>query len=1034
MENGQPIFRVLGALEVWQGEKRIRLGGSRQERVLGLMLLDANRQVPLQRLVRAVWDDDPPATAEHQVRKIIADLRQSVPGGSSAIRTEGDGYLIGVDDERLDLGLFTARLARAREATRLGLPADAVSELRSALELWRGPVLGGRGGAVIDSVASALEERRLAASEELIELQIASGEAGEVIADLRTLVADHPLRESLRARLMLALYHCGRQAEALEEYDTARRLLADELGIDPGPELSRRYEDILRNSPDVAPPEQPGPATPDAAAAGVRTLPYDLPDFTGRHAELATLLDIGTAEDETLRLVTIDGMGGSGKTALAVHAAHRLAPRFPDAQLCVDLHGFSPGQQPLEPGAALDLLLRMLGVPGNLIPEDTTGRIVLWRTVTADRRMLLLLDNASDAAQVRPLLPVSAGALVLVTSRVRMTGLDGAVAVSIPQMSSADSRELLSRAFGAERVDAEQEAVADLIELCGHLPLALRIAAARLRTRARWTVRDLTARLGAEEGMLRELESGDRSVSATIALSYHALPESHRRLLRRLGAHPGTAFDVGSVAALAGISVTAAERVLDGLLDAHLLEQRAPDRYAFHDLVRSFVRSLVSAEDFRTEQDEAWQRLLADYLVTSRAAADILSPGRRDIPLGDIPPGPDRGHGARPVPRDEAGALRWFDAERPNLISAIRLAIGRGTDRQAALLARDLGSYLQRRGFLRDLLETGEAAVAAARRARDDVLERGALIALAVALRHAGWLKEAMNLLNQALESAVRAQDQRDEAVILSRIGTQHSMLGNYAEALRMKERAAGLRQEPDSEHGQAWTLIGIGSDQFHLGLYDQARDTARRALQAHRELGNSDGEVMALVNAANAASGQRDHDAALGYLREAYPVAERMISSDGLALVRVRMCDAYARRGDYQAALRAGGEALDAARSARRPGLVASAENIMGLARLRLGDPHAALDRYRGALEAALEAGSRYEAARAWAGAGDALHALGRTQEARPRWETALRHFTDMGVPEASEAAAKLVRTQTAASSEPNGTRRYRPPERVSA
>lgn len=1019
LENRQPTFRVLGSLEIWQGEKRIRLGGPRQERALGLMLLDANRQVPLHRLVRTVWDEDPPATAAHQIRKIIGDLRQRIPGGSSVIRTEGTGYLLLVDDERLDLELFAARLARAREATRLGLPANTVTELQSALELWRGPVLGGRGGPVIDSVASALEERRLAAHEELIELQIANGQAGEVIADLRTLIADHPLRENLRAQLMLALYHCGRQAEALEEYDAARRLLANELGIDPGPELSRRYEGILRNSPDLAPPEHhTTPTTPAASwvpvASNVCTLPYDLPDFTGRHSEFRTLLDIGTAVNQALGLVTIDGMGGSGKTALAVHAAHHLTSRFPDAQLYIDLHGFSPGQQPLEPSVALDLLMRMLEVPGGLIPEDTTGRISLWRTVTANRRMLLLLDNASDASQVRPLLPVSASAMILVTSRVRMADLDGAVAVSTGRMSSADSRELLSRAFGAERIDAEQEAIIDLIELCGHLPLALRIAASRLRTRTQWSVRDLTARLSAEEGMLRELESGNRSVSATIALSYHALPESHRRLLRRLGAHPGTAFDISSVAALADMSVTAAERILDGLLDAHLLEQQAPDRYSFHDLVRSFVHSLVSAENFEAEQHDAWQRLFEDYLVTSRVAADILLPGRRDIPLGL-----DKVQDVRPILRDGTDALRWFDVERPNLISAVHRAIGQSTDRQAALLARDLGNYLQQRGFLRDLLEIQEAAVIAARRVDDHVLERSALIALAAPLWHAGRPKEAMNLLEQALESALQVQDQQDEAVILSRIGTQHSMLGDYAEALRKKERALRLQRELDSKRGKAWTLIGISSDQLHLGRYDQALATARRAFDYHRELGDSDGEIMALVNAANAANGKRDHEAALSYLRKAHSVADQVASSDGLALVRIRMCDTYVRQGAYQMALNSSSEALDAARSVQRPSLVAIAENVMGLARLQVGEPDAALELYRNALEVALESDNRYEAARAQAGTGDAMHALGREAEALAHWEMALRHFTDMGVPEAAEVAAKLACAQAGSADE---------------
>lgn len=1019
-------FGILGPLEVWHGENRIQLNRPLQRCILGVLLLEAGRTVSLGRLIEAAWGSEPPATAQHQVVKLVSDLRKRLPADPELLIRDGAGYRVVIDEEQLDLGLFGIRLGRARQATEEGSPLNAADELQEALGLWRGPVMGGEGGAVIASAAAVFEERRLTAAEQLVDFRLAAGEAVEVVGDLRPLIAEYPLRESLRVQLMRALSHRGRQAEALEEYAQARHLLAETLGVDPGPELTRTYEGILRGSPEYCPPSgSPTPAHPPATARilvdlPVCALPYDVQDFTGRHAETEALLSMADRPGPAVRLFAVDGMGGSGKTALAVHVAHALRAKYPEAQLFVDLHGYSPGNAPLTPGEALGALLRSLGVPGEHVPEETTARKALWRTVTEKRRLLLILDNAVDTRQIRPLLPVSADALVLVTSRNRLADLDGGASLATSRMSRSDCRALLTRCVDRERTEAEPEAVDALIELCGHLPLALRIAASRLRARAQWRVQDLVDRLSDEQCQLDELESGDRSVSATIALSVRALAPDHQMLLRQLGAHPGTDFGVGSVAALAGVTRPRADRSLDVLLDAHLLEQQSADRYSFHSLVRSYVHQLAAEAQFTDERERALHRLLDDYVTTSRAAADILQPGRRDIPLGLPADAP--GHQS---PRDETAALDWFDTERINLVRSVHLAQRMGLDRHVVMLARDIGNFLQQRGFLSVLLEMDTIAVEAARRVGDKLLERSALISLSAPCWHMGLHRWALQVLEQALDLAVAENDPADEALIVSRMGSQRSNLGDFTDGVKHKARALRLHERLHDQRGVCWALIGMSSALVSLGRHETASTCAARALSLAKTLGDADAEIMAQVNLANVCNGRDAHDDALRHLQDALSVAERTGAVDGLAVVHVRLADTCTRTGDLDRALALGSQALELAQAIGRPTLTATAQNILGAVHHQLGDAEAALVRYASALEAADEAESRYETARALAGMGHALHLQGRTEDAWSRWDAALADFTAMRVPEAATVAEAM------ASARRSGPARWRLPTR---
>jgi DNA-binding SARP family transcriptional activator len=493
-EDAKVRFRILGSFECWDGPDRVRIGGPVHERVLVALLLEPGRVLPVYRLVEAVWDENAPATAAHQVRKAVAELRQRIPDGRTLIVTDGPGYRAAVAPDQSDLSPFIEGLRQAREAVAAGRSADAAESLREALTLWRGPVLSDSGGSVIAAASVALEERRLTAVEQLFTMRLAAGESSELVGELREFIGAQTLRETLRGQLMLALFRSGRQGEALEEYEKVRELLAAELGIDPGDRLQELHQGILRNSPDLAIPIPAGgsAALPPLLNETRSTLPYDLRDFTGREEEMSRLLGfVEESERSGPLIVAIDGMGGSGKTSLAVRAAHQLADRYPDAQLYLDLRGFTAGEQPLSSATAAVTLLRMLGTPGEWIPDDAEGRTALWRKTTTRYRMILLLDNVVDEAQVRPLLASSVGTLILVTSRSLLVDLDATHCVSLGTMLPRDSVALVSRVLEDRRAKAEPEAVAELAELCGHLPLALRIASARLRKRPRWTVRYL---------------------------------------------------------------------------------------------------------------------------------------------------------------------------------------------------------------------------------------------------------------------------------------------------------------------------------------------------------------------------------------------------------------------------------------------------------------------------------------------------------------------------------------------------------------
>ncbi|NUS05461.1 MAG: tetratricopeptide repeat protein, partial [Nonomuraea sp.] len=693
----------------------------------------------------------------------------------------------------------------------------------------------------------------------LVEAELAAGRHGDLLDELALQVTAHPLREKLAGHLVLALHRAGRQADALAAARSYRAALADEQGLDPGHAFTELERAVLADDPAL---RLAGPA-PVASAPPRRStfLPYDIPDFSGRAAELRRLAD------ERSPVVTIDGMAGIGKTTLAVHVAHRLADRYPDGRLFLDLQAHTAGREPVDAAAALEALLRQLGVPADRLPVTLVERSALWRAELAGRRVLAVLDNALDAEHVRPLLPGRSDTLVLITSRRRLVDLDGARALSVDVLDERDAAELFERIVG-DRARDEPDAAREVLRLCGRLPLALRIAAARLQHRPRWTVSYLADRLRDHRRLLD-------GVSAAFALSYEQLDEAEQRMFRLLGLVPGRDIDARGAAALAGVPEEEAEELLEGLLDAHMLLQLQPGRYTFHDLLREHARSIA-------DDDGAVLRLLTHYLHRSRAAVDLLFPDslahREGLPQPAAPVAPLR---------DAAEAIDWLDAERANIIATavhgpeiclgmLALVMRPYLDRQAhhddaitlhtltLRRSRKLGHHEFEARALTDLAwaywrlgdyERAEDHALQALDARTEPHERArALLTLAnVALRRRHD-PQAEHLLKQALDLTRIGADTWGEAHVLGILALLLDRAGRPEEARRHLDLALALHRKVGNPAGEAVTLDHLGVVLSRQGEPAQARARHEQAAALYRELGDTSGESAALNGLAEAA------------------------------------------------------------------------------------------------------------------------------------------------------------------------------------
>jgi DNA-binding SARP family transcriptional activator/Flp pilus assembly protein TadD len=891
-------YRILGPLEVSADGRALDLGGSRQQRVLAALLLTPNRIVPLDRLVEMAWDGEPPATADRQVRNRVAALRAVLTRFGGLIDTKESGYALRVGPGELDAERFDELVARGREAR-----DPAV--LREALALWRGPALAGFGGEPLRRAAAALEEKRLVALEECVDLELAAGRPAAMVAELRAAVRENPLRERLVGQLMTTLYRVGQRDEAMDVYRALAARLADELGIDPSPELRRLAETAS------------GGAEPDVVAP--RQLPADVAGFTGRVTDLAkldALLSDGQLGGAVV-ISAIDGTAGVGKTALAVHWAHHVRDKFPDGQLYANLRGYAP-TPPLRPIDALSGFLRALGMPGERVPGDLDQATKAYRELLADRRVLVVLDNAASADQVRPLLPDSGGCLALVTSRDALGSMvPGVHRLVLDVLAPDDARELLARLLGEHRVAAEPAATAELARLCAHLPLALRIAAANLPDGER--IADYAARLGAGDRLAVLAVEGDEqaAVRATFDLSYASLPEPVRRMFRLLGLTPGPEVSADVAASLAAVPPEVARELLDRLAAAHLIDERGPGRYAFHDLLRLYAGEMVDQHETVDERHAALHRMFDHYLQTSFAADRLVSPYRTPTPLPPAPPGVVSTELA-----DAEQALAWFATEQAVLSSVIARAADTGFDLYAADLAARITDFLNRRAQWQELASIQETARMAALRIGDRRREARAYSFLGLAytwqrrydeaeqhLRRAaelygddpaggkmhldlglvydrqGRYPEALAEARQALEVFRSADYAIGQARAYSAVGWVLCELGDYQEALASCREAQKLYEEVDDKMGLGSTWDSTGYVHHHLGQYAEAIACYRQALALYSELGDRRFEQTALTHIGDAYLAAGDREDAREALRAALVIADEIGDPEGADL-----------------------------------------------------------------------------------------------------------------------------------------------------
>lgn len=945
-------LRILGPLELWRDGDRVDIAGVHRQKLLAELAINLGESVPLTRLSEVLWNDTPPATAQQQLQRHVYSLRQEL---GTAIVTERGGYRLVLPPENVDAHRFAARVLQARSLRNSGLVEEAAAELVAALALWRGPALNGLKGA-LRTEAARLDDQRITVREDWFELQISLGRHADVLAELGEEAEWHPLREKLIGHLMLALYRCGRQVDALAAYQRLRTRLLKEVGLEPGEQLRGLHTAILRQDPAL------NPSSPEWTVQAPACLPMDLPSFVGRADELLSLTS--TAES-LIRVAAITGTAGVGKTALAVKWAHAVREDFPDGQLYVDLRGHAPTPA-MAASDALSVFLRALGTAPDRVPDGTDARAALFRSTVDGKRMLVVLDNAASVEQVNALLPGSPDCFVVITSRNALTGLavhHDARKFDLDVLTDDEAFALLRHVLGESRVDAEPAEAGRLLRQCGNLPLAVRIVAANLANRPRGTIADTLRSLTDAGGLDPFSVEGEPriSVRAALDLSYRAVSPDAQRMLALLGASPLADFDAPAAAALTGMpDARSALPVLSVLESAHLVQQHQPGRYRMHDLIK-----LYASEQPVTGVRDAVGGLLEHYLVHTDAAATKLSPNmRREVRPATIT-----------AVAADVDVVSWLVAESSNLVAAIDWARDHRHKLLATHLVDALRTFFWMHSLTQDWISTGHLGLAMAqdlgdarlqsamhrtlglayyyfgdhRRAIEHNLDSLALCEalgdtagavamhtnIAMVCNNSGMLAESISHLEEGIAISAREGYAGNESSAHLALSAARGYQGNLRLAVTEAERAFELAQQAGNPSHEAQAQIVHAWALARMGHLRQAETLNAAGRRDHRKNGNRGGELMGLIHLT-------EQRLAVGDLRAAQELIEQVLEmgadqSDHVNEINALI--AFARvthaSGDVDTALAACHRGVDRAREIGN--LRAGTEASLLLAELQL-------------------------------------------------------------------------------------------------
>ncbi|MFJ4832385.1 BTAD domain-containing putative transcriptional regulator [Streptomyces sp. NPDC088747] len=958
-------FAVLGPVRAWRGEEPLPAGSPQQRALLAVLLLREGRTATAGELIDALWGDEPPAQALATVRTYASRLRKTL--GPEILVSEAGGYAIRLSGGggTLDVTVAQELASDAEKARGAGDLCHARDVLRRALDLWEGEPLANMPGPSADTQRARLEEFRLQLLESCLDMDLEQGCHAEAVSELTALTAAHPLRERLRELLMLALYRSGRQAEALAVYADTRRLLADELGVDPRAGLKELQQRILQADPGLAEPSAPA-AEPATAPVRPHQLPATVTDFTGRLSFVNELSDVlAAASSDTGRVMAVSalaGIGGVGKTTLAVHVAHQARAAFPDGQLYVDLQG--AGARSAEPQTVLGAFLRALGTADSAIPDSLEERSALYRSVLDGRRVLVLLDNARDAAQVRPLLPGTEGCAALVTSRVRMVDLAGAHLIDLDVMSPEEALQLFTRIVGRERVESEREAALDVVAACGFLPLAIRIAASRLSARRTWTVSVLAAKLGDERRRLDELQAGDLAVKATFELGYGQLEPAQARAFRLLGLADGPDISLAAAAAVIDLPVEATEDLLESLVDTSLLESAAPGRYRYHDLVRLYARACAERDEQPTSlRAGALSRLLDFYLATTAGVYAIDRPGDRLVDHLETTQYPGLTFADRHQAQD------WLYAEAVSTLACVRQSTGPDTLPRAV-----------------DLLW-----------AACDLAESGANS------------KEYETIAAAARSAARETGAIRAEARALTTLAFVNHITGRFDPADQAAARALELALAADDPLTSCWSSNILGVIALYQNRHEDGEAHLTRAIENFRACEDRPGEASALCNLSRIHLATGRTQSAVALAQQGTDMYDDMDHALKGANGRYALGLALTESGRLSEAVDRLEEALEVFRDSRQRLWEGMTLFRLAEADLAARKPAQAAANAELALTVLRGIGGDWRRANVLTVLGRALSGIGQSGRAQVCWHEALDVFESLDAPESSEVRALL-------------------------